>query len=366
MLAGFTDEGVTNMYTEQLNPDSCRTYLVGSEDHIILIDPVLNYLEKYLELLKAKNLTLTHVIDTHTHADHISAGPSLRDASGCEYVMHENAPAQCVSIRVKDGDIMKLDGITIRFLYTPGHTKDSISLIIENQFFTGDFLFLDDAGAGRDDLPGGNPSDHWESLQKLAQLPDSIVVYPAHDYRSRQPSSLGNQKKTNPHLKQRTKEEFIQYLEDLQLGPADWMADVLKANYSCAKSLDGVWIPEDVPACEIKGTMDKTVSQIPVSHISPPELADKLRLEQKPMLIDVRESNELTGDLKALPSVVNIPIGSLASSLPSLDAKKNEEIIVICRSGARATTGAQILLKAGFSNVKVLEGGMLAWKKAFG
>lgn len=354
------------MIFEQLNPHSCRTYLIGNDNdsRIVLIDPVIDHFNDYLDLLKSRKLQLTHVIDTHTHADHISAGSALRDATDCHYIMHEKAPARCADIRVKDGDTLDLNGIRVDVLHTPGHTKDSISLIIGGNILTGDFLFLDDAGAGRDDLPGGSAAEHWESLSKVFELPDDLIVYPAHEYRGRQPSSLGRQKQLNPHYKARTKNEFINYIDDLRLGPADWMADVLKANYTCAQDPKAAWIPVDAPACEIKGTMEKGVNEIAVEYITPRALKELLALGKQPLLLDVREPYETTGELGALSGIKNIPIGSLSGKLDTLSADTNQEIVVICRSGARATTGAQILKKAGFSNVKVLEGGMLAWRQS--
>lgn len=352
------------MIFEQLNPHYCRTYLIGSENdsHVVLVDPVIDHFTDYLNLLKTKNLTLTHTIDTHTHADHISACSALKDATGCEYVMHQHAPAQCVSMHVKDGDTLDLNGIRFDIVYTPGHTKDSICLIVGGRLLTGDFLFLDDGGGGRDDLPGGSAAEHWESISKVYELPDDLIVHPAHDYRNREPSSLGHQKQVNPHLKSRTKAEFVNYIEDLRLGPADWMADVLKANYTCARDPKGIWIPADSAACEIKGTMDKSVNEIKVEYLSAAALKDLLTSGEKHLLLDVREPEELQGPLGAIDGIINIPIGSLSARLNELAPFQEQKIVVICRSGARATTGAQILKKSGFSEVKVLEGGMLAWK----
>ncbi len=353
------------MVFEQLNPHYCRTYLFvrDGDEHAVLVDPVIDHLHDYLKLLKERNLTLTHVIDTHSHADHISAGSALKDMTDCHYVMHENAPSNCADIRVNDGDTLELNGIRFDVVYTPGHTLDAISLIVGGKLLTGDFLFLDDGGGGRDDLPGGSAAMHWESLSKISELPDDLIVYPAHDYRGREPSSLGHQKETNPHFKARTKQQFVDYINDLRLGPADWMKDVLDANYTCAQDPNSVWIPVDAPACEIQGTLDKSVNEIEVDHISAQALKERIDAGEQPFLLDVREPDELVGQLGAIDGVVNIPIVSLASRLSELDAYKDKEIIVVCRSGSRATTGAQILTKAGFTKAIVLDGGMLAWNQ---
>lgn len=354
------------MLFRQLNPHACRTYLIGdgNDRRVILIDPVIDHFNDYLALLTAEGLTLTHVIDTHSHADHISAGSALRDATGCEYVMQAAAPPQCVSIRVHDGDVLRFNNLELTVLHTPGHTPDSISLIVGDKLLTGDFLFLDDAGAGRDDLPGGSPGDHWDSLHKLRALPAELVVCPAHEYRNRQPSTLGRQRQSNPHLKQRSKEEFIHYLEDLRLGPADWMRDVLAANYACAQDPQAAWIPVDTPACEIKGTMAAGVNEIQVRYVEAQTVSRWLEADPtNVVLLDVREQEELTGPLGRLEGILHIPIGRLAARLARLQEHTDKRIVVVCRSGARATTGAQILMKAGFDRVYVLKGGMLSWKQ---
>ena len=143
---------------QQLNPGGCRTYLVGKQGikEVALIDPVLDRLDIYLMFLRKENLKLTTVIDTHTHADHITAGPALRDLTGCDYVMHAAAPAGCVSKRLSDGQLLRFAGLEAKVLHTPGHTNDAVCLVLPDRIFTGDTLFLDDGGAGRDDLPGGD------------------------------------------------------------------------------------------------------------------------------------------------------------------------------------------------------------------
>ncbi|HUV08583.1 MAG TPA: MBL fold metallo-hydrolase [Spirochaetia bacterium] len=355
------------LFIKQLNPHSCRTYLIGREGggEVILIDPVLDHFLEYADMLKAGHLQLTHVVDSHTHADHISGAAALKDFTECSYVMYKDAPARCVDFSVDDGFEWKLfDRVQVRVLSTPGHTQDSISLVFPEWILTGDTLFLDDGGAGRDDLPGGDPGAHWESLKRLSGLPEHLIVYPAHDYRNRKPSSLGQQKRTNPHMKARSKEEFIRYLEDLRLGPADWMKDVLKANYACARDPKAAWIPVDAAACEVKGTLDPGVNEMQVTSIPPRVLKQKMKSSSPPVLLDVREKHELAGNLGHIDGIVHIPIGSLVERIPEMENIKDREIVVVCRSGARAHTAAQILSKAGIPNVSVLSGGMIAWNTA--
>ena len=350
---------------QQLNPGGCRTYLVGKQriKEVALIDPVLDRLDIYLMFLRKENLKLTTVIDTHTHADHITAGPALRDLTGCDYAMHAAAPAGCVSKRLSDGQIFRFAGIEAKVLHTPGHSNDSVCLVLPDRIFTGDALFLDDGGAGRDDLPGGDAGAHWDSLQKILQLPEELVVYPAHEYRRRRPSKLAIQKTSNPHLRPRSREEFIAYIQELKLGPADWMKDVLNANYACARDPTKAWAPTDAHACEIKGTLEKGVNDQIVVMITPAELKAELDGTEKPVLIDVRERSELLGELGHLPGIMHIPVDELKQRFAELEPYRNREIVTLCRRGGRSLTAAQILQQAGFSHVHSLEGGMAAWKE---
>lgn len=349
----------------QLNPHACKSYLLSipGVEEVVLVDPVLDHLNDYLGLFRSNNWKLRTVIDTHTHADHISGSAALKDVVDCEYMMHVDAPARCAGFRVSDGfEWQLLDRIPAKVLHTPGHTRDSISLVLDDKLFSGDALFLDDGGAGRDDLPGGDPQAHYETLQKFLSLADDLLVHPAHDYRERRPSSLKRQKQTNPHLHPRSRQEFIRYIEDLRLGPAEWMKDVLKANYACARDPGVAWIPVDAPACEVKGTLDLGVNDVQVASIPASLLRQKLGSPRPPLLLDVREKEELSGPLGHIAGVLHIPIGSLAGRSGELEQER--ETVIVCRSGSRAQTAAQILTVAGFSRVSVLEGGMIAWNAA--
>jgi glyoxylase-like metal-dependent hydrolase (beta-lactamase superfamily II)/rhodanese-related sulfurtransferase len=356
------------MSIRQLNPNACWTFLLRKEDspEVALIDPVLEHVSAYLELLEKEKLKLTQVLDTHSHADHISGAAALKDHTGCNYLMHEKAPSRCVTSRLRDGQRLDLGGVPVTVMSTPGHTKDSISLVLPNQVLAGDTLFLDEGGAGRDDLPGGDPGEHWDSLQRLLGLPGRLILYPSHEYRGRKPASLDEQKGRNPHLKPKNRDEFIQYLTELKLGPADWMKDVLKANYACARDPKAAWIPVDVPACEVKGTLDLGVNDQEVLDISPDDLKRRMADGDTPLLLDVREASELESDFGHLDGVRNIPIAQLSSRLSELNEARDMEIVTVCRSGGRAHTASQILMQDGFKKVKVLNGGMQVWRQRFG
>ncbi|HEU4339147.1 MAG TPA: MBL fold metallo-hydrolase [Planctomycetota bacterium] len=342
-----------------LNPGSCRTYLVagpGSRE-ALLVDPAIDHVSDYLKLLDRQKLKLTHVIDTHTHADHISGAASLVDRTGCAYVMHAKAPARCVTQRVADGDSVEAAGTKLTVMHTPGHTKDGICLVVEGRVLTGDTLFLDDGGAGRDDLPGGDPGEHYDSLQRILGLPDALIVHPGHDYRGRAPTELGRQRQTNPHLRRRSKEGFVRYLNDLCLGPAEWMKEVLKANYACSRDPRAVAIPTEGNACEVMSAPPAT------SSFGPAELIKLMESGASPVLLDVREPFELTGELGCLDGITHIPLGSLGSRLGELASARDRHIVVICKSGVRATMAANAMTQCGFSKVDVLAGGMIRWRR---
>lgn len=348
----------------------CRTYLLRDRlsAEVALIDPAINYVDDYLRLFNRESLRLTHVVDTHTHADHISAAPSLADRTGCAYVMHANAPARCVTERVSDGAALDLAGVRMKVLHTPGHTRDGICLAFGGAVLTGDTLFLDDGGAGRDDLPGGDPGEHYDSLQRILTLPDATTVLPAHDYRDRPPSPLARQKRSNPHLRPRSKEEFVAYLRGLCLGPAEWMKDVLRANYACSRDPRAVEIPSEVNACEVMGregdaSRPFTAGSGPSEGISPGELRRRMESADAPVLLDVREIFELTGELGHLPGITHIPLGTLESRLDELDSFRDRNIVVICKVGARASAAAGLLAQSGFDKVDVLAGGMMRWRR---
>jgi glyoxylase-like metal-dependent hydrolase (beta-lactamase superfamily II)/rhodanese-related sulfurtransferase len=341
----------------------CRTYLIRDRlsAETALIDPAIDRVADYLGLLEREGLRLTHVVDTHTHADHISGAASLADRTGCAYVMHANAPARCVTERVADGAALELAGIRVKVMHTPGHTKDGICLLLGGAVLTGDTLFLDDGGAGRDDLPGGDPGEHYDSLQRILTLPDSTVILPAHDYRERSPSHLGRQKLSNPHLRPRSKEEFVSYLRGLCLGPAEWMKEVLQANYACSRDPRAVAIPSEVNACEVMGGPAAADAMVP-----PAELSRRLKEGAAPVLLDVRELFELSGELGHLPGITHIPLGSLEERLGELEAFRDRDIVVICKMGSRAAAAAQFLGQSGFSKVEVLAGGMMRWRRDVG
>ena len=207
---------------------STYTYLIASSKgrEALIIDPVLDNVEDYLKLLTELDLKLVKVIDTHIHADHVTGASKLKDKTKCTTIMGENTPANSVEIKVKDEEIIKLDHLKIRALYTPGHTSDSYSFLMDNYLFSGDTLLIN--GTGRTDFQNGNSKDAYNSIfNKLLKLPEETFLYPAHDYKGETVSTIGKEKKHNPRLQVSSVDEYIEIMSNLNLKkPAEIESNV--------------------------------------------------------------------------------------------------------------------------------------------
>ncbi len=197
---------------------STYTYLIASSKgrEALIIDPVLDNVEDYLKLLTELDLKLVKVIDTHIHADHVTGASKLKDKTKCTTIMGENTPANSVEIKVKDEEIIKLDHLKIRALYTPGHTSDSYSFLMDNYLFSGDTLLIN--GTGRTDFQNGSSEDAYDSIfNKLLKLPEETLLYPAHDYNGEKVSTIGKEKKQNPRLQVNSVDEYVDIMNNLDL-----------------------------------------------------------------------------------------------------------------------------------------------------
>ena len=197
---------------------STYTYLIASSKgrEALIIDPVLENVEDYLKLLTELDLKLVKVIDTHIHADHVTGASKLKDKTQCLTIMGENTPAESVEIKVKDEEIIKLDHLKIKALYTPGHTSDSYSFLMDNYLFSGDTLLIN--GTGRTDFQNGNSIDAYNSIfNKLLKLPNETLLYPAHDYKGEKVSTIGKEKKQNPRLQVGSVDEYVDIMNNLNL-----------------------------------------------------------------------------------------------------------------------------------------------------
>ena len=197
---------------------STYTYLIssGKGREALIIDPVIENVAEYVNLLKSLNLKLVKVIDTHIHADHVTGASKLKDITKCATIMGEHSPAETVEIKVKDDEYINLDHLKIKAMYTPGHTSDSYSFLMDNYLFSGDTLLIN--GTGRTDFQNGNPTDAYNSLfNKLLKLPDETLLYPAHDYKGEKVSTIGKEKKLNPRLQVKSVDEYIDIMNNLNL-----------------------------------------------------------------------------------------------------------------------------------------------------
>ena len=197
---------------------STYTYLIASSKgrEALIIDPVLDNVEDYIKLLTELDLKLVKVIDTHIHADHVTGAGKLRDKTKCATIMGEHSPAETVEIKVKDDEYINLDHLKIRAMYTPGHTSDSYSFLLDNYLFSGDTLLIN--GTGRTDFQNGSSKDAYNSIfNKLLKLPEETFLYPAHDYKGEKVSTIGKEKKHNPRLQVSSVNEYIDIMNNLNL-----------------------------------------------------------------------------------------------------------------------------------------------------
>jgi glyoxylase-like metal-dependent hydrolase (beta-lactamase superfamily II) len=197
---------------------STYTYLISSGNgrEALIIDPVLENVNEYINILKELNLKLVKVIDTHIHADHVTGASKLKDITKCSTIMGDHTPAESVEIKVKDDEYINLDNIKIRAMYTPGHTSDSYSFLMDNYLFSGDTLLIN--GTGRTDFQNGNAKDAYNSIfNKLLKLPEETLLYPAHDYKGEKVSTIGKEKKQNPRLQVKSVDEYIDIMNNLDI-----------------------------------------------------------------------------------------------------------------------------------------------------
>lgn len=312
---------------------NCYSYFVADSGEALLIDPHITLVDKYAGSLKRKGLSLMGVVDTHTHADHISSAAMLKDKYGVPLYMSEHAASSIATDRLKDGDVIKVGTTQVRAIYSPGHTDDSVSLLTsQGDLFTGDVLLIN--SVGRTDFQNGSPEDMFDSLATMAALPDDTVVRPAHDYKGNRTSTIAEQNSNNPFMLEKDKVNFCDNARSKVLPKPFNMDTIIVANQ--------------------KGTARK------YSRVSPKEALGKLA-EKETILLDVRTDQELAEISVDMDNVMHVPLQSLAAQIASLPV--NASYYTLCKSGARATMAAMVLLQNGLTDVAVIEGGVTAWEK---
>ncbi len=352
------------MFFEQLNTGHHKTYLVGDEEsrEAMIIDPLVETYEIARNRLHALGLRVTMTVDTHTHADHISGGPAFAASFRCEFIMHELARAKCVDRHITNGDILTLGEMPIDVIHTPGHAADGITLIVESRLMCGDVLFI--GGAGRSDLPGGDPDEHWHTLHRTFQsFPDSTLFFPSHDYNGRDFSSLGHERRNNPHFEHKDRYSYVRWQQDRQASTPSWVNKVIDANFLCQPLPVEDRAEDGKDACHAWGCAplltegDKLPKEVGVIN-----LHERIDRGKNPILmLDVREEDEFRGHLGHIEGAYHIPLDEMEERMDELTSFKHSEIITICRSGGRSLTAAAKLINEAFEDVKSLRGGMIAW-----
>src|SRR5438445_7784899 len=283
------------MLFHDLNRGNCKTYVLGCEStrRAALIDPVRDRVDRYLGFLAYHGYHLELAIDTHTHADHRTGTWELRDLTGARTVMHKRAPAPNIDVHVDEGDRLPLGRLELRVLSTPGHSSDGISLYVGDRVFTGDSLLIH--ATGRTDFLGGDPGEEYDGIhQKLFPLPDSTLVFPGHDYRGHTQSTIGEEKRSNPRLVGRTREDYVRLMNGLGLPLPEKIQEALQANQSSIED-DSVRFP---PLSQL--------SQ--VAQLTPREIHAQMASPNPPLLIDVRQADEYSGELGHVPGSRLIPL----------------------------------------------------------
>jgi glyoxylase-like metal-dependent hydrolase (beta-lactamase superfamily II)/rhodanese-related sulfurtransferase len=339
------------MTFRELNHAKCKTYMAISESHhaAALIDPLRDRIDRYIALLAYYGCKLEVIFDTHTHADHRSGAIELGELTGAPVAMHRRSPTPHVKVHVEDGQHFKVGDIDLQVLFTPGHTPDSISIYAGDRVFTGDVLLIH--GTGRCDFAGGDPGESYDSItQKIFALPDKTLVFPAHDYRGHTQSTVGDEKRGNPRVAGRTRQAYVDLMNNLGLPLPDGIQESLQPNQS------------EIDATSISFPNLAQLNQ--VRQLEAREVAARIASANPPVLLDVREQEEFTGELGHVAGAILIPLKELSERTKELEAFKDRDVIAICRVGVRSTTAAAMLTGLGFDHVCNLKGGMLDWNDA--
>ena len=314
---------------------STYTYLISSGHgrEALIIDPVLEKTDQYINLVNQLNLRLVKVIDTHIHADHISGLAELRNKTKCITVMGENAPADVVSMNVKDNEKISIENIDLTALYTPGHTDDSYSFLMNDRVFTGDTLLI--KGTGRTDFQNGNPYDQYYSLfDRLLKLPEETFIYPAHDYKGESVSTIGEEKNFNPRLQVNSAQEYALIMNNLNLANPKMM---------------------DIAVPENKNLGFNREKQKNLNGISYDRLKN-LSESDEVLLIDLRETTEIKMKPSLLNSI-NIPYSNLQEYLRKKELT-NKTLIFYCAVGERSALAIQISQSYQLKQTYHLVGGL--------
>ncbi len=330
---------------------STYTYLIASRrgGEALIIDPVLDRVERYITLLKELDLRLVKAVDTHVHADHITGLGALRDRTRCITVMGREAAVDVVSMRVGDGDQIAIEGLSLDAMHTPGHTDDSYSFLMGDRVFTGDTLLI--RGTGRTDFQNGDPVTQHNSLfGRLLKLPDETLVFPGHDYKGDTVSTIGEERQWNPRLQVSSVDEYVDIMENLNLPNPKMMDVAVPANLKVGKAQAEIdakgWSVSCADGCELVGAKDCT-------------------------FVDLRDQAERQKH-GVIPGSVHTPYPDLGENvapggmLHELASATGRRLVFYCAYGERSAMAVEAAQQAGLSTSCHLRGGIDAWQKAGG
>jgi glyoxylase-like metal-dependent hydrolase (beta-lactamase superfamily II) len=325
------------------------TYLLASRrgGEAVIVDPVLDKVDRYIQLLKELDLTLVKAIDTHLHADHVTGMGALRDRTHCITVMGEQSMVDVVSMRVSNGDRIDIEGLTLTAIHTPGHTQDSYCLRMDDRVFTGDTLLI--RGTGRTDLPGGDPAAQYDSLfGKILKLPDDTLVYPGHDYKGETVSTIAEERAFNPRLQVRCGEEYVGLMRSLKLASPKMMDVAIPANVHVGLS----------QAALLECGLGLDAKHVIQGGAGPDSL-----------LVDLREGRERQQH-GVIPGSLHAPYRDLEENVREAGMlhalAHGRRLLFYCAFGERSAMAVQAAQAAGITNVAHIHGGIDAWRKAGG
>lgn len=334
---------------------STYTYLLADPKtrDAVIIDPVLEQVDRDVALIGELGLDLRYALDTHVHADHVTGAGLLRERLGCRTVLSERAGVGCADIPVKHGDTIAFGAERLEVRETPGHTSSCLSYVTADHTmaFTGDALLI--RGCGRTDFQQGNARQLYQSVHReLFSLPPATLIYPAHDYKGRTATSIEEEVRHNSRLGGgKSEEDFVAIMGSLQLAYPKKIDVALPRNLRCGVSVQAAdpqllsgWYP--------------IVSAAGIPEVTASWLAEHAR---EVRIIDVRGADELRGELGHISGVEHVPLESISSAIHTDDRRP---IIVVCRSGGRSARAVQLLHDLGVERVASLAGGMTAWKQA--
>ena len=330
---------------------STYTYLIASRrgGEALIIDPVLEKVDRYIQLLRELDLRLVKAVDTHIHADHVTGLGALRDRTQCITVMGEQSGVDVVSMRVSDGDRIDIEGLSLGVVYTPGHTDDSYSFLMPDRVFTGDTLLI--RGTGRTDFQNGDPRAQFASIfERLLKLPDETLVYPAHDYKGDTVSTIGEEKACNPRLLVTSVDEYAELMNNLKLPNPKMMDVAVPANMHVGLAQEDIarrgWAITAHQAIQLMGQ---------------PGIA----------LIDLREQRE-RDKYGVIPGSIHLAYVGLLDSIKTggmlheLCTATGKRLVFYCAFGERSAMAVEAAQNAGLVNACHIHGGVDAWKKAHG